>query len=252
MKGLRYLYMLIALSFAFGAYVAPVFAEDTPPPASGGTNSGGNSQDTSMTGCITSSGLFEGLVGTGIKIYNGLRDLIYIVAGFGILGVAVGGFFGNLNWKWLGAIVISLVVIASTGELVDMIIGCKGFTQNMITDTLNTDSSNFATFAESTTSLLTLALYKGINTFKDLKIIIFIVGGFGLVGVAFGAIFGKINWKWFAALVVGLAALAAAGGIVTYITGDTTTIFYGDTFETGLGETRRVTVDQETPAVPAE
>jgi sugar/nucleoside kinase (ribokinase family) len=50
--------------------------------------------------------------------------------------------------------------------------------------------------------------------------IIFIVGGFGLVGIAFQAIFGKVKWTWFAGLAVGLAILAAAGAIVNYASGD--------------------------------
>lgn len=89
-----------------------------------------------INGCSKNTGLFSGLINTGSKIFQGLRDLIYVVAGFGIIGVAVGGFFGNLNWKWLGAIVIALVVIASTGELITAITGCTDFTQAMITDTL--------------------------------------------------------------------------------------------------------------------
>lgn len=92
--------------------------------------------DSEITGCTGNYGLFGGLINTGKKIFEGLRDLIYVVAGFGIIGVAVGGFFGNLNWKWLGAIVIALVVIASTGELIVAITGCQEFTQNLITDTL--------------------------------------------------------------------------------------------------------------------
>lgn len=89
-----------------------------------------------VTGCSSNQGIFSGLINTGRKVFNGLRDLIYVVAGFGIIGVAVGGFFGNLNWKWLGAIVISLVVIATTGELISAITGCENFTNAMITDTL--------------------------------------------------------------------------------------------------------------------
>ena len=89
-----------------------------------------------VTGCSSDLGLFSGLITTGGEIFKGLRDLIYVVAGFGIIGVAVGGFFGNLNWKWLGAIVIGLVVIATTGELINAITGCEGFTTQMITDTL--------------------------------------------------------------------------------------------------------------------
>ena len=61
---------------------------------------------------------------------------------------------------------------------------------------------------------------KALNVFTAVKTIIFVVGGFGLVGVAFGAIFGKVNWKWFAGLAVGLAILAAAGSIVNYATGE--------------------------------
>lgn len=89
-----------------------------------------------VTGCSSDYGLFSGLIKTGRDVFNGLRDLIYVVAGFGIIGVAVGGFFGNLNWKWLGAIIIALVVIATTGEIINMITGCDKFTQAMITDTL--------------------------------------------------------------------------------------------------------------------
>lgn len=100
------------------------------------TNTNAKQSQSSVTGCSSNQGIFSGLIDTGRKVFNGLRDLIYVVAGFGIIGVAVGGFFGNLNWKWLGAIVISLVVIATTGELISAITGCENFTNAMITDTL--------------------------------------------------------------------------------------------------------------------
>lgn len=69
-------------------------------------------------------------------------------------------------------------------------------------------------------SLMTTAQEKTRNVFTSVKTITFILGGFGLVGVAYSAIIGKINWKWFAGLAVGLAILAAAGSIVEYATGD--------------------------------
>lgn len=104
------------------------------PASSSSTNT--RQSQSAVTGCSSNQGIFSGLISTGSKVFNGLRDLIYVVAGFGIIGVAVGGFFGNLNWKWLGAIVISLVVIATTGELISAITGCENFTNAMITDTL--------------------------------------------------------------------------------------------------------------------
>ena len=61
---------------------------------------------------------------------------------------------------------------------------------------------------------------KASAVFNSVKTIIFVIGGFGLVGVAWGAIWGKINWKWFGALAVGLAIVAAAASIINYATGD--------------------------------
>ena len=83
-------------------------------------------------------------------------------------------------------------------------------------------------------SVMELGKTKALNVFTSVKTIIFVVGGFGLVGIAFAAIFGKINWKWFAALAVGLAILAAAGSIVNYATGESMSGF-GDTFSSAAG-----------------
>ena len=62
------------------------------------------------------------------------------------------------------------------------------------------------------------AMKKGSDTFKSVKALIFLVGGFGLVALAFFAVFGKLKWTWFASLAVGLAILAAAGAIIDYAT----------------------------------
>lgn len=70
-------------------------------------------------------------------------------------------------------------------------------------------------------SLMSVAATKAIILFRHVKSIIFIVGGFGLVGIAFQAIFGKVKWSWFAGLAIGLAILAAASAVVNYATGDT-------------------------------
>jgi len=78
---------------------------------------------------------------------------------------------------------------------------------------------------------------KALNVFNNVKTMIFVVGGFGLVGLAFAAVFGKLNWKWFASLAVGLAILAAAGSLIQYATGSSEisatasgTGGFGDTF----------------------
>ena len=40
-----------------------------------------------------------------------------------IIGIAIGGFFGNLNWKWLGAVIIGLVIIAVTAAFINYVAG---------------------------------------------------------------------------------------------------------------------------------
>ena len=57
---------------------------------------------------------------------------------------------------------------------------------------------------------------KLINLFTNAKMIIFVIGGFGLICLAFQAIFGKVKWAWFAALAFGLAVVAAAAAVINY------------------------------------
>ncbi len=63
-----------------------------------------------------------------------------------------------------------------------------------------------------------VVLTRMVTTFRNVRSVIFVVGGFGLVGLAFAAIFGKVKWAWLAALAVGLAIVAIAGAVVDYVT----------------------------------
>ena len=76
--------------------------------------------------------------------------------------------------------------------------------------------------ADTTTgsSAWNIALGKVLEAFQYSRKMIFIVGGFGLVTLAFFAIFGKIRWNWFAALCIGLGIVAIAGYIIEYVTED--------------------------------
>lgn len=49
--------------------------------------------------------------------------------------------------------------------------------------------------------------------------VVMVLGGFGLVGVSVGAIFGKVNWKWAAYLAFGLFICAMTFGVIMYFTG---------------------------------
>lgn len=68
----------------------------------------------------------------------------------------------------------------------------------------------------ASTTVFGAAKEKLVELFQNTKMVIFLIGGFGLVALAFQAIFGKIKWAWFAALAFGLALVAAAGAIINY------------------------------------
>ena len=109
-------FCMMVVLFSSVLFAASAYAED---PATGGSG----------------SGLFSDLITKGAEIFNGIRDIIYVVAGFGIIGVSVGGFFGNMNWKWLGAIIIGLMVIGLTGSIIEYVVA-DGTTAGKIGDTL--------------------------------------------------------------------------------------------------------------------
>ena len=56
------------------------------------------------------------------------------------------------------------------------------------------------------------------KAFKETKGVVLVLGGFGLVGVTYYAIFGKVKWSWLAGILVGLAVLSATGALVYYAT----------------------------------
>ena len=72
--------------------------------------------------------------------------------------------------------------------------------------------------------------------FGNVRQIVFILGGFALVGFAIAAIFGKLEWKKVAILAVGLALLAVASQVVNYAVDKDATQEMSETYETILGD----------------
>lgn len=77
--------------------------------------------------CVADSyAVFENLTSAGSEIFSGMRQVIWGAAGFGIIAIAIGAIFGGLNWKWLTAIIIGLVVIALTGGILSYLTAGTG------------------------------------------------------------------------------------------------------------------------------
>ncbi len=54
------------------------------------------------------------------------------------------------------------------------------------------------------------------TTFRNVRVIVYVLGAFGLIGLAVGGIMGAIKWKWLGALACGLGIVAVADLVVNY------------------------------------
>lgn len=61
---------------------------------------------------------FGSLINSGKEIFQGLRKIIYPASAVGIICVCIAGAFGSINWKWLTAIAIGLLVISLCSEFI--------------------------------------------------------------------------------------------------------------------------------------
>ena len=82
--------------------------------------------------------VFGTLIAKGSEIFTGMREIIFAVSGFGIIAVAVGGFFGNLNWKWLSAIGIGLFILSTTSAIVTYMVGERPGSFNDVQEAIKT------------------------------------------------------------------------------------------------------------------
>jgi len=78
----------------------------------------------------------------------------------------------------------------------------------LATNALSTGSNPF----DTTLTVMT-------DTFKNVRAVVYVAGGFALVGMAVASMLGKLAWKWLAAVAIALAIVAMAGAIVDYATG---------------------------------
>ena len=76
----------------------------------------------------------------------------------------------------------------------------------------------FDAFAADEKQIWTNAFNTMVRVFKNVRTIVYVIGAFGLIGIAVGAIMGKLQFKWLAYLAAGLAIVAVADLIIRFAT----------------------------------
>lgn len=59
----------------------------------------------------TSVGL-SGVADTLGGVFNEVRTVFYVLAAFGLIGMAAAALLGKINWKWLWALVFGVAIVA--------------------------------------------------------------------------------------------------------------------------------------------
>ena len=68
---------------------------------------------------ISSNGIFGKAAITLCNTFQNARNVVYVVSGFGLIGVAVGGIFGKVSFRWLAMICVALATLAAADMIVD-------------------------------------------------------------------------------------------------------------------------------------
>ncbi|MCP4393829.1 MAG: TrbC/VirB2 family protein [Alphaproteobacteria bacterium] len=57
------------------------------------------------------------------QLFNSVRTILFVVGGFGLIGLAMGAIFGNIDWKWVGALAFGLFLVAIASTVIKTFAG---------------------------------------------------------------------------------------------------------------------------------
>lgn len=59
------------------------------------------------------------------ELFNAVRTMLFVIGGFGLIGLAMGAIFGNVDWKWVGALAFGLFLVAIASTVIKTFAGSK-------------------------------------------------------------------------------------------------------------------------------
>jgi len=143
------------------------------------------------------------------------RQIGYAVAGLGAMGLATLAIFGRFRWAWLFALCGGLIILVGYASTATYISTQAPFPNTIVADQATMQLADGSSDAELFTQSKTLA-YGTAN--KSLQVA-YALAGLGILGLGTLAMLGRFQWRWFFAIVGGLAVIASLNEGLQYITG---------------------------------
>lgn len=71
------------------------------------------------------------------NVFEQVKNVFYVLAAFGLIGMAAAALLGKIQWKWLWALVFGVAIVAGAGYIVSFAVsgGDQGGSIDGITDT---------------------------------------------------------------------------------------------------------------------
>ena len=83
----------------------------------------------------------SGVAGRLNEVFREVKTVFYVLAAFGLIGMAAAALLGKIQWKWLWALVFGVAVVAGAGYIVEF--ATDGGNEVKINDELDLQSSSY-------------------------------------------------------------------------------------------------------------
>ena len=77
----------------------------------------------------------ESVVSKLASTFEDVKKVFFVLAAFGIIGLAAAALLGKIQWKWLWALIFGVAIVAAAGTIVKYAAGDNANTTDAIIDT---------------------------------------------------------------------------------------------------------------------
>ena len=65
------------------------------------------------------TGIFQNAYNKMYTTFKNVRPIVYVLAGFGLIGISIGGIMGKIKWTWLASLAAALAILGMAEQIID-------------------------------------------------------------------------------------------------------------------------------------